>query len=96
MNKKGIIIGLILAVALGGGLYYRSHHDEKGGEEHAGHTEAGHRSEKAGGHEEGKEHKEGEEGHEGHGAVESTGVAGARAGRDPGSGRCHSAPGARA
>lgn len=66
MNKKGIIIGLILALALGGGLYYRSHHDEKGGEEHAGHTEAGHRSEKAGGHEEGKEHKEGEEGHKGH------------------------------
>lgn len=66
MNKKAIIIGLILALALGGGLYYRSHHDEKGGEEHAGHTEAGHKEEKAGGHEEGKEHKDEEEGHEGH------------------------------
>nr|WP_246525785.1 efflux RND transporter periplasmic adaptor subunit [Geomobilimonas luticola] len=57
-----------MALALGGGLYYRSHHDEK---EHAGHTEAGHRAEKAGGHEEGKEHKEGEEGHEEHGEAGS-------------------------
>ncbi|GFE59393.1 efflux RND transporter periplasmic adaptor subunit [Geobacter sp. AOG1] len=71
MNKKAIIIGLILALALGGGLYYRSHHDEKGGEEHAGHTEAGHKEEKAGGHEEGKEHKKEEEGHDEHGEAGS-------------------------
>lgn len=61
MNKKAIIIGLILAVALGGGLYYRSVQTKSGGGEHAEHEEAGHKEEKAGGHD---EHKEG--GHEGH------------------------------
>ena len=35
MNKKAIIIGLILAVALGGGLYYRSTQIKSGGAEHA-------------------------------------------------------------
>ena len=64
MNKKAIIIGVILAVALGGGLYYRSAQNKSGGE-HAEHKEAGHKEDKAGGHE-GKEHKEEKEGHEGH------------------------------
>ena len=61
MNKKGLIIGLILAVALGGGFFYRFTHLKSGGEqaEHAG--EVGHKEEK-GGHDEGKEHKDGKEG----------------------------------
>ena len=65
MNKKGIIIGLILAVALGGGFFYRFTHLKNGGAEHA--EEAGHKEEKAGGHNEGKVHKEEKEGHEGEG-----------------------------
>jgi len=72
VNKKGIIIGLILTLALGGGLVYRFTHLKSGGEqaEHAG--EAGHKEEKAG-PEKGKEHKEEKEGahdeHEGEGHV---------------------------
>jgi len=66
VNKKAIIIGLVLAVALGGGFLYRSITTKSGGGEHAEHKEAGHSAEKAGGHEEGKEHKEEKEGHEGH------------------------------
>ena len=65
MNKKGIIIGLILAVALGGGFFYRFTHLKNGGAEHA--EEAGHKEEKAGGHNEGKVHKEEKEAHEGEG-----------------------------
>jgi cobalt-zinc-cadmium efflux system membrane fusion protein len=65
VKKKGIIIGLILAVALGGGLYYRNLQTKSGGAEHA-EKEAGHKEEKGGGHEEGKEHKEEKDGHEGH------------------------------
>jgi len=65
VNKKGIIIGLILAVALGGGFFYRFTHLKNGGAEHA--EEAGHKEEKAGGHNEGKVHKEEKEGHEGEG-----------------------------
>ena len=61
MNKKGIIIGLILALALGGGLFYRFTHLSSGGGEPAEKQEAGHKEEKAGGHEEGKE------GHDEHG-----------------------------
>ncbi|ABQ27518.1 efflux RND transporter periplasmic adaptor subunit [Geotalea uraniireducens] len=53
MNKKAIIIGLILAaVALGGGLYYRSTHTKSGGGEHAEHEEAGHKEEGHEGHDE--------------------------------------------
>ena len=59
MNRKAIIIGLILAVALGGGVFYRSMHLKSGGGDHAEHEEAGHK-------EEGKEHREEKEGHEGH------------------------------
>ncbi len=69
MKRKGIIIGIIIALALGGGIVYRFTHLTTGGGEHkeeAGHNEAGHKEEKAGGHEEGKEHTEGKEGHEGH------------------------------
>ena len=70
MNKKAIIIGAILAVALGGGLFYRFTHLTSGGGEQADKQEAGHKEEKAGGHEEGKGvHKEvdGDEGHDEHG-----------------------------
>ena len=49
MNKKGIIIGLILALALGGGFLYRFTHLKSGGGEHAEKNEAGHKEEKAGG-----------------------------------------------
>ena len=59
MSKKGIIIGVILALALGGGFVYRFTHLKTSGGEHAEHAgEAGHKEEKGGGHDEGKEHKE--------------------------------------
>ena len=67
MKKKGIIIGLVLAVALGGGLYYRTAHNKSNGAEHAEKKEAGHKEEKGGGHDEHKEKKEGHEGHDEHG-----------------------------
>lgn len=65
MKKKAIIIGLILAVALSGGLYYRNLQSKGGGAEHAEHKEAGHKDEKSGEHKEekGDAHKEGKEGH---------------------------------
>jgi len=66
VNKKAIIIGLILALALGGGVAYRLTHSTTGGGEKAEHKEAGHKDEK-GGHDEGKEKKEGHEGHDEHG-----------------------------
>lgn len=66
MNKKAIIIGLILALALGGGIAYRLTHSTTGGGEKAEQKEAGHKDEK-GGHDEGKEKKEGHEGHDEHG-----------------------------
>lgn len=73
MKKKGIIIGLILAVVLGGGLYYHAVQNNSDSE-HAEHKEAGHKDEKAGehhetGHKDEKasgEHKEEKDGHEGH------------------------------
>ncbi|RII26571.1 MAG: efflux RND transporter periplasmic adaptor subunit [Geobacter sp.] len=65
MNNKGIIIGVILAIALGGGLYYSTRHSDNS-EKDAEHKEAGHTEEKAGSHGEGKE-SEGQEGHGGHG-----------------------------
>jgi len=67
VNKKGIIIGLILALALAGGVAYRLTHSVTGGGEHAEHTEAGHKEEKGGGHDDEKGHKEEKEGHDGHG-----------------------------
>ncbi len=66
MNKKAIIIGLILALALGGGVAYRLTHSTTGGGEKAEQKEAGHKEEK-GGHDEGKEKKAGHEGHDEHG-----------------------------
>jgi cobalt-zinc-cadmium efflux system membrane fusion protein len=66
VNKKAIIIGLILALALGGGVAYRLTHSTTGGGEKAEHKEPSHTDEK-GGHDEGKEKKEGHEGHDEHG-----------------------------
>ena len=70
MNKKVVIIGLILTIALGGGLIYRFTHLKSGGGEQAEHAgEAGHKEEKSG-HDEGKEEKAGEhDEHEGEGRV---------------------------
>ena len=67
MNKKGIIIGLILALALAGGVAYRLTHSVTGGGEHAEHKEAGHKEEKGKGHDDEKGHKEEKEGHDEHG-----------------------------
>ena len=50
MNRKAIIIGIILALALAGGIIYRFTHLRTGGESHTEETEAGHQEEKAGGH----------------------------------------------
>ena len=66
MNRKAVIVGIILAVALGGFLY-RS--NLKSGGEHAEHKEAGHKDEKPGAHVEGKgeEEKDEHDGHDEHG-----------------------------
>jgi len=64
VNKKVIIIGVILAIALGGGFLYWFTSLKSGDREHAEHKEAGHKEETAGGH---KEEKEGHEGHDEHG-----------------------------
>lgn len=61
MNKKGIVIGLVIALAFGGGIFLGASRNK--GAEPAQQQEAGHREEK-GGHD---EHKEGHEGHEEHG-----------------------------
>ena len=66
MNKKAILIGLILTVAVGSGLYYRTIHT-KGGAEQAERKEASHKEEKGGGHDEHKGEKGGHEGHDEHG-----------------------------
>ncbi|MDA8430538.1 MAG: efflux RND transporter periplasmic adaptor subunit [Geobacteraceae bacterium] len=58
MKKKGIIIGLILAVALGGGFLYRSINLKNSGGEPVEKKEAGHKEEKPGGPDEGKDKKE--------------------------------------
>jgi membrane fusion protein, heavy metal efflux system len=71
VNRKVIIVGAILAVALGGGIFYRFAHLTSGGGEQAEKHEAGHGEEKGGGHEHGneghREGKEGDQGHDGHG-----------------------------
>lgn len=64
MKNKALLIGLILAVAVGGGLYYRTTLT-RGGAEHGEQKEPGHQEEKAGGHD---GHEGEKEGHEGHGA----------------------------
>lgn len=66
MNRKAVVIGIILSLALGGGVVYRLTHSTTGGGEKAEHKEAGHKDEKAG-HGEGKEEKGGHEGHDEHG-----------------------------
>jgi cobalt-zinc-cadmium efflux system membrane fusion protein len=70
VNKKVVIIGVILTIALGGGLIYRFTHLKSGGGEQAEHAgEAGHKEEKSG-HDEGKEEKSGDhDEHEGEGRV---------------------------
>jgi cobalt-zinc-cadmium efflux system membrane fusion protein len=70
VNRKVIIVGAILSVALGGGALYWFTGAKNGGGEHAENMENGHKREKAGGHnesKESKENKEKKEGHEGHG-----------------------------
>lgn len=71
MKKKAILIGLILAVAVGGGLYYRTT-QTKGGADQAEHKEAGHKEEKAGGHDEHKGEKGGHDEHGEEGKVKMT------------------------
>ena len=51
MKKKALCVGLILAVVVSGGLYYRTTRTN-GGAEQTEHKEAGHKEEKAGGHDE--------------------------------------------
>jgi cobalt-zinc-cadmium efflux system membrane fusion protein len=65
VNKKAIIVLVIMALALGGGVAYRLLHPVTGGSGHAEHGEAGHKDEKHG-HDDQKEKHEGHEGHEGH------------------------------
>ncbi len=75
MNKKVIIIGLILALALGGGFLYHFAHLKSGGGKNAEKKEAGPKEEKTGGQVEGKasrEMKEGQEGHKEPGSVKMT------------------------
>jgi len=72
VNKKGIIIGLILAVALGGGFLYRFTNLKIGGEAHAEKKEAGHKEEKGGEHGEGKERQAGHDAHGGPGCIKMT------------------------
>jgi cobalt-zinc-cadmium efflux system membrane fusion protein len=72
VKKNGLIFGLILAIALGGGLYYRSTQNKSGIEKHAEKKEDSHKEEKAGGHDEHKEKKEGHEGHEETGTLKMT------------------------
>lgn len=67
MNKKAIIIGLILAVAVGGGFLYRSTNLKSGGGEQAEKKDADHKDEKPGAHEGEKAgaHEEGKDEHAG-------------------------------
>lgn len=65
MNKKGIIIGLILAIALSGGIIYRFTHLKSGGAEHTEKSEVGQKEETVSGYDGGKEIKEKKEGSEG-------------------------------
>lgn len=67
MNKKYIIIGLVLAVAIGGGYLYRSNNLKSNGGEHAEHAEDVHAGEKEGAHKEEGAHAEEKGGHDEHG-----------------------------
>jgi cobalt-zinc-cadmium efflux system membrane fusion protein len=65
VNKKTLVAGLILAVAFGGGLYYII--QSRDGAKNSEQKEAGHKEEKAGGHDGHKGEHGGHEGHDGHG-----------------------------
>lgn len=75
MNRKAIILGIVLLIALGGGIIYRFTHLKTGGGDHAETTEAAHQEEEPGGHDDDKAHKEkegehaGDENHEEEGRV---------------------------
>jgi membrane fusion protein, heavy metal efflux system len=62
VKKKGIVIGLILTIALGGGFIYRFTHLKSGAGAHGDKKEAGHKEEKTAATKEDKDHKE-EKGH---------------------------------
>lgn len=66
MNKNAIIIGLILALAVGGGFYYRASQSNHSGDELAELKEDGHKGEKPGTHEGEKPGAHEEEGHDEH------------------------------
>jgi cobalt-zinc-cadmium efflux system membrane fusion protein len=66
VNKKVIIIAVILAVALGGGFFYSFTHFKSGGGENPEQNGTGQKEEKAGAQDEGKEQKEKKEGQESH------------------------------
>lgn len=66
MKKKGIIIGLVIAVALGSAFLYRFSHLPGSGAESAEHKEVGHKDEK-GGHDEHDQKKDSHEEHDEHG-----------------------------
>jgi len=70
VNRKIIVIGLIAALAVGGGLYYRASRAPGTTPEHAGHAEAGHTEEK-GGHDGHGDEKHGDGGHDEHGEIGS-------------------------
>jgi cobalt-zinc-cadmium efflux system membrane fusion protein len=72
VNKKVIIIGIILAIALGGGFLYRSINLKGSGVEHAEKMEAGQKDEKVGGHDDGKEKKDRHDKHGESGSVKMT------------------------
>jgi cobalt-zinc-cadmium efflux system membrane fusion protein len=63
VKNKAIFIGLILALAVGGGLYFRAPQPPEGGAQ----KEAGHAGEKPGGHDAHEGEKGGHEGHDEHG-----------------------------
>jgi len=67
VKKKIIIVGLILATALGGGIYSLRLHSKGGGAERTEKKEADHKDEKPGEHDEHKDKKEGPEGPDEHG-----------------------------
>jgi cobalt-zinc-cadmium efflux system membrane fusion protein len=63
VNRKAIIIGIVLLIALGGGIIYRFTHLKTGNGSHAEKTEIAHQEEEPGGHDDNKGHKEKEEEH---------------------------------
>ena len=65
MKKNGIIIGVIIAIALGGSFLYRFGNLKSGGSQQTEKPESGQKGEKSGEHTEsnGKEKKEGHDGH---------------------------------